>query len=192
MLPPIALITLRLFLRLFLGLLLFSVGISKLVHPGRFHRGILDYKVIPPALETRFRISTILSFSIPVGELLAGSGLLSGLLLVPAAILTFVLFVSFSWAMIINLRRGRRDLACHCGGAIGDHFISWWLVGRNGILMIGLVVLLFTPTDTLTVGTLSAVSALMWTNTVLPVVLLVGMILVVLVLFNAARALFHS
>jgi len=194
--PPIVLIALRLFLRLLLGLLLVSVGIGKLIHPDRFRRGILDYKILLPALEARFRISTILSFSIPVGELLAGLGLLSGFLLVPAIILTVVLFVTFSWAMILNLRRGRRDLACHCGGIIGNHIISWWLVGRNGLMMLGLLFLLVTPFDTLTVGTLlrspSAVSATLWTNAVLPVALLVGVVLVVLALFNSARALFRS
>jgi len=57
--------------------------------------------------------------------------------------------------------------------------------------MIGLAVLLFTPVDTLSVGTLirspSAVSAFIWMNTIVPVILLVGVVLIMLVLFNAAR-----
>jgi len=98
--------------------------------------------------------------------------------------------------MGINLARGRHDLSCHCAGALGDHLISWWLVGRNGFMTLGFLFLLFTPADTLTVGTVLrnpfSVSATLWMNIVLPIVLLAGMVLVVLVLLNAARTLLRS
>lgn len=196
MMLPIALIALRLFLRLLLGLLLFSVGISKLARPGDFQRGIQDYQIFSSAQESKLAISTILAYCLPVAEILTGLGLITGLLLNPAILLGIVLLIVFSAAMTINLVRGRTDLSCHCGGVIGDHPISWWLVGRNGALIVGFLVLLFTPSDMFTVAMLvrspSAVSALVWMNIVLPIVLLVGMVLVVLVLFNAARTLFRS
>jgi hypothetical protein len=82
----------------------------------------------------------MLATGIPLAELLAGLGLISGFWLVPAIVLAMALFVVFCIAITINLVRGRRDLSCHCGGVIGNHLISWWLVGRNGLLIIGLVI----------------------------------------------------
>lgn len=196
MMPSVATIALRLFLRLLLGLILISVGISKLARPGDFQRGIRDYQIFSSAQESKLAISTILACCFPVAEILSGLGLITGLLLNPAILLGISLLIVFSAAITINLVRGRTDLSCHCGGAIGDHRISWWLVGRNGILIIGLLFLLVTPVDMFTAVTLArypfAVSATLWMNTALPVVLLVGMVLVVLVLLNVTRTLFRS
>lgn len=196
MMPSVATIALRLFLRLLLGLILISVGISKLARPSNFQRGIRDYQIFSSAQESKLAISTILAYCFPVAEILSGLGLITGLLLNPAILLGIVLLIVFSAAITINLVRGRTDLSCHCGGAVGDHRISWWLVGRNGILIIGLLFLLVTPADLFTVAMLArypfAVSATLWMNVVLPTVLLVVLVFVVLMLFNAARTLFRS
>jgi uncharacterized membrane protein YphA (DoxX/SURF4 family) len=194
MLSAVSLIFLRLFLRLLFGLILLSVGVSKLAHPGHFRQAIRDYQLIP-LLDRKLVLSTILAYGFPIAELAAGLGLVSGLLLVPALLIAITLMCIFSTAMALNLMRGRTDLSCHCGGAIGDHRISWWLVGRNGLLLSGFLFLLLTPADPVTVATLlddpSAISISMLKNIVLPVVLLVGTVCVVLVLFNAARAAFR-
>lgn len=193
---PLYPIAIRLFLRLLLGLILLSVGASKLARPSNFQRGIQDYQFLSPALDSRLALSTILAYGLPIAEILVGVGLISGLLLFPALVVAIILMLIFSVAMAINLVRGRTDLSCHCGGTIGDHRISWWLIGRNGLMILGFLFLLLTPTDTFTVDTLlrnsSSVSATLWMNTVLPVALLVGMVLVVLVLFNATRAWLRS
>jgi len=192
----LAVISIRLFMRLLLGLILLSVGASKLARPSNFRRGIQDYQIVPPVLEAKLALSTLLTYGLPVAEILVSMGLISGLLLLPALVVAIILMLAFSAAIAINLARGRTDLSCHCGGAIGDHLISWWLIGRNGLMMLGFLFLLFTPTDLFTVGTLlrspSALSATLWMSTVLPMVLLAGMVLVVLVLFNAARTLLRS
>lgn len=189
-------IAIRLFIRLLIGLILLSVGVSKLAHPQRFRRAIQDYQLLPATVDSRLAFSALLAYGLPIIEILTGVGLISGFLLIPVTVLAAILMIGFSVAMGINLARGRRDLSCHCGGAIGDHRISWWLVGRNGVLLVGLLLLLFTPVDTLTVGNLlrspSSVSTLVWTNTVLPVVLLVGIILVSLFLVNTVRNFFRS
>jgi uncharacterized membrane protein YphA (DoxX/SURF4 family) len=193
---PLPLIALHLFVRLLLGLLLFSVGVSKLAHPAHFRHGIQDYRLISPALDSRLSLSTLLAYSFPVAEIVVGLALITDFLLLPATILAIFLMVIFSVAMGMNLVRGRTDLSCHCSGAIGDHRLSWWLVGRNSVLIVGFFFLLVTPADMFTVVKLSrspsAVSATLWMNAALPVVLLVGMILVALVLFNAARTLIGS
>ncbi|MGH2494349.1 MAG: MauE/DoxX family redox-associated membrane protein [Ktedonobacteraceae bacterium] len=191
----VALIIIRLFLRFLLGLILLSVGVSKLAHPRRFQQGIQDYQLLPPILESRLVLSHVLSFGIPVVELLAGLGLLSGLLLAPALIVTLCLFVMFSGAIFINLVRGRFDLSCHCNGLLGDHRISWWLMGRNAFFMVGLLILLFTPPDLFTVATLIHHSTVLSGGSlsiVLPVMLLVGAMVAVIVLINSARVLWRS
>jgi uncharacterized membrane protein YphA (DoxX/SURF4 family) len=196
MIPALELMYARLFIRLLLGLMLLSVSISKLRNQASFRRGIQDYNLFSPSLEAMLRPSTTLSFAIPLAELLTGIGLIIGLFLLPAVLLALLLMAAFSAAMIINLLRGRYDLSCHCAGALGDHRISWWLIGRNGVFIACLLLLLFTPTDLFTVDSIlrnpSSVSVTLWLNVLLPVVLLVGIVLVVLVLFNEARVLWHS
>lgn len=193
---PLSVIALHFFVRLLLGLLLCSVGVSKLAHPAHFRRGIQDYHLIPSVLDSRMALSTLVVYSLPVAEIVAGLGLISGFFLIPATALATLLMIVFSLAMGINLARGRTDLSCHCAGALGDHRISWWLLGRNGMLIIGLLFLFVTPADMFTVATLarspSTFSATLWTNAALPLVLLVGMVLVVLMLLNAARTAFRS
>jgi hypothetical protein len=41
---PVAFVSVRLFLRLLLGVLLLSVGVSKFAHLRRFQRGIQNYR----------------------------------------------------------------------------------------------------------------------------------------------------
>jgi uncharacterized membrane protein YphA (DoxX/SURF4 family) len=193
---PLSLVALHSFVRLLLGLLLLGVGVSKLAHPTQFRRGIQDYQLIPPDLDSRLSLSTLLAYGFPAAEIIAGLGLISGIFLLASAILAIFLMIIFSVAMGINLTRGRTDLSYHCAGALGDHRISWWLIGRNGLMILGFLFLFLTPADLFTVATLirssSAVSATLWMNAALPVVLLVVIVLVVLVLFNAARTLLRS
>jgi len=134
---PMPLVALHFFVRLLLGLLLLSVGVSKQAHPAHFRRSIQDYRLISPALDSRLSLSTLLAYGFPVAEIVVGLALISGFFLLPAAILAIFLMVIFSVAMGMNLVRDRADLSCHCGGAIGDHRLSWWLVGRNGVMILG-------------------------------------------------------
>ncbi|HJT58786.1 MAG TPA: MauE/DoxX family redox-associated membrane protein [Ktedonobacteraceae bacterium] len=180
----------RLFIRLLLGLILLSASVSKLVHRSRFESGIQEYQILPDFLESKLALSTVLSFCIPLAELVAAIGLISGLLLLPASILALGMFLIFSGAIVINLVRGRFDLSCHCAGTLGDHHISWWLVRRNGVFVAGLLVLLMTPSDVFTIETFVRNPSLLngsLLSIVLPVVLVVGMFLFAVVLINAAR-----
>jgi uncharacterized membrane protein YphA (DoxX/SURF4 family) len=89
-------LTMRLFLRLFLGMIMLSTGVSKLAHPDRFRQGIQEYQLIPSMLESKVRLSRILSVGIPVLELGAGLGLITGLWLVFTALITITFYVSTS------------------------------------------------------------------------------------------------
>jgi hypothetical protein len=51
------------------------------------------------------------------------------------AVLAATLFVVYSAAMAVNLLRGRDQIDCGCGGA--GQPLSWFLVGRNLLLVAG-------------------------------------------------------
>lgn len=78
---PIDSTAVRLFLRLLFGLILLSAGTGKLVHSQQFRQSIQDYRLVPSKLEARVLVTIILSFVIPIDELLAGLGLKKGGLL---------------------------------------------------------------------------------------------------------------
>lgn len=63
------------------------------------------------------------------------SGLAAGLLWPPAraiaALLGLCLLLGYSAAIGVNLRRGRRDLACGCGGPDQRRPIAGWMLTRN-------------------------------------------------------------
>ena len=177
------------------GCLLLSASAAKFLHLSRFRQGIRDYQVISPALEKRLHVSNFLSFFIPALELLSGLGLVSGFWLMPAALVAAALLLGFSAALTFNLVRGRYDLSCYCGGVLGDHRISWWMVGRNGLLLIALALLLLTPQDRLTLEMLVRNPGFLsqaLVPTILPVVLFVGVVLLMLLLVNAARVLWRQ
>lgn len=191
---PIDLTTVRLFLRVFLAAILWSAAISKLAHPRRFRRGIQEYQVIPAFLEKTLFLSTLLSFSIPSMEILVGFGLISGMLLALSSVLTTGLFCLFGIVVAFNLLRGRKDLSCHCGGALGNHPISWWLVGRNLLLTALACILLFTPSDHLTLIIFLRKPTLLHEAlfpTIVPVVLVASIVLILLWLFNHMRTILH-
>jgi len=186
----------HLFLRLLLGLLFLSTAINKILHREQLRKDIEDYKIIPLTINSLFAISTLLAFGLPLSELVAGIGLVSGFLLVPALLLTLTLLLVFSGAIVFNLLQGRRELSCHCGGVLGEHRISWWLVGRN-ILLIGCsFIVLFTPPDPFTIDAImrrsSSLDIVLWTSTALPVVLLVFCTFAVLLLLDAVRVVLRS
>lgn len=179
------------FLRLFLGSLVFCSGITKVFQPQRAVQAVREYQIVPAALQNRVS-ATILAGGLWMSELLAGLGLISGILLFPAALLTICLFIVFSGAMGINLARGRRDLSCHCGGALGDHRISWWLVGRNGLFLVATVLLIGLPTDPFALDHWPLPALTAWLTVVLPLLLLVGVVLLLTVLSQALHSLLHT
>ena len=179
------------FLRLFLGSLVFCSGITKVFQPQRAVQAVREYQIVPAALQNRVS-ATILAGGLWMSELLAGLGLISGILLFPAALLTICLFIVFSGAMGINLARGRQDLSCHCGGALGDHRISWWLVGRNGLFLVATVLLIGLPTDPFALDHWPLPALTAWLTVVLPLLLLVGVVLLLTVLSQALHSLLHT
>src|SRR5581483_8623329 len=122
-------------IRFALSIVLLSSGARKFRHPGQFQQAIEDYEILPDAFDSW--LPRMLSLSIPLLECTAGLGLLSGFFLVPAVVLSIGLFAVFSGSILVNLLQDRTDLSCACGGVLGNHSISWWLVARNIVFITG-------------------------------------------------------
>lgn len=107
--------------------------------------------------------------AVPVLEALVAAGLLFDDSRVAAAVAGMVLLLAYAAAIALNLLRGRRDLACGCGGPDDRRPIAGWMVGRNILIAaaLGAVVLpssprALEPTDLLTIGFGTAACALVY------------------------------
>lgn len=180
------------FLRLFLGSLILCSGITKAIHPQRAARAIREYKLLPAPLQARSVVSSMISKGLCVVEIVTGAGLISGFLLLPAALGAGCLLVVFSGAIGINLARGRRDLSCHCGGVLGDHRISWWLVARNGLLLLATVLLISLPADPFALDHWPLPAMTAWITVVLPLLMIIGVVFLIFVLARALRPLLQA
>lgn len=75
-----------------------------------------------------------LSWSIPALELAVAGGLLVDESRPYAAAVGIVLLLTYAAAIAVNLKRGRRDLACGCGGPDERRPIAPWMVWRNVLI----------------------------------------------------------
>lgn len=90
------------------------------------HIGIVrDYQILPPRLTEPFaKAETYIEFTL-------GVLLLIGLLQPYAAAGSAGMLLVYTIAIVINLKRGRTEMSCGCGGMAGQHLLSWKLVVRN-------------------------------------------------------------
>jgi methylamine utilization protein MauE len=99
------------------------------------------------------------SWLVPLFETAVAAGLLFDATLRPAAIAGMLLLLAYGGAMALNLRRGRRDIACGCGGSDEQRPIAAWMAWRN-LVLTGLLALAVWPasaraltiTDGITIG----------------------------------------
>jgi uncharacterized membrane protein YphA (DoxX/SURF4 family) len=75
------------------------------------------------------------AYALPVAEAAVALGIVAGPTRPLAAIAAAVLLVVFSVAVVVNLARGRRHIDCGCFRFAMRQPLSWWLVGRNGLLI---------------------------------------------------------
>jgi uncharacterized membrane protein YphA (DoxX/SURF4 family) len=102
-----------------------SAAVHKLRDLKRFDEVFSAYGMIP-ALST-LRISP----AVPLLELAVAAGLAGNVTRPYAAALGILLLSAYAAAIGVNLRRGRRDLACGCGGPDERRPIAAWMVWRN-------------------------------------------------------------
>jgi hypothetical protein len=146
------------------ALLFGSAGVHKLRDLRRFDEIFSAYGVMPGFSRRRLSWGVPLSRGVPVVELAVAVGLLAAASRVYAVGVGIVLLLAYAAAIGVNLHRGRRDLACGCGGPDERRPIAPWMVWRNVLLAAALAVTLvpwttrplgFTDAVTLTFGLLT-------------------------------------
>lgn len=119
-----------------LGIVFILSGTEKLAKQEEHRRLLFNYQILSMKQIKRF-LPVLASLEILIGLLLF-SLQLSKVAIVGAVGLMLI----FTGAIAINLFRGRKDISCGCGGVMGNHKISWWLVVRNGCISLGFVLCL--------------------------------------------------
>lgn len=115
--------------RIGLALLFASAAWHKSVDRQGFAASVDRYRLLP-TWATR-PVATAL----PALEIAVALGLLHGWTVKPAVALAVSLLGLYTVAMVINLRRGRRDLDCGCFGPSMRTPVHWGLVARNAALI---------------------------------------------------------
>lgn len=111
------------------SLLFASAALHKWRDVRRFGEVFAAYGLVPAALAP-------LSVLVPALESATALGLLIGPLRRSACAAAMLLLASYAAAVAINLRRGRRDLACGCGGPYDPRPIAGYMVWRNVALIV--------------------------------------------------------
>jgi Methylamine utilisation protein MauE len=145
-----------------LALLFVSAALHKLRSLAQFAAALRAYRVLPQALAG-------FAWLVPLLELTIGAGLLARSSRPGACVAGAALLVVYAAAIAVNLQRGRRDLACGCGGPNERRPIAPWMVWRN-LLLAALLGALLLPwsarpldaADGLTIGAGTAVAALLY------------------------------
>jgi Methylamine utilisation protein MauE len=145
------------------ALLFASAAIHKLRDIRRFEEIFTAYGLIP--FPARLRLGR----AVPLLEALVGAGLPFDASRTAAACVGIVLLLAYAAGIAVNLQRGRRDLACGCGGPDDHRPIAPWMVWRNLLLalLVAAVMLPWNPrtlvlTDAVTVGFGTATCALVY------------------------------
>src|SRR2546423_2749163 len=114
-----------------LALLFVSAAFNKLRSLQRFAEVFRAYRLLPDG-------AARLSWLVPALELTVGVGLLARRSRAGASAAGAALLVAYAAAIAINLQRGRRDLACGCGGPPERRPIAAWMAWRH-LLLAGVV-----------------------------------------------------
>jgi hypothetical protein len=110
--------------RFVLAFILLLAAVPKAADGRRFRRSVADYRLLPSRLEGPA------ARAIPWIEVASSVALISGVALAPVAAIDGLLFLAFSIAVSLNLRRGR-SIDCGCFGAAERRAIGWDLVATD-------------------------------------------------------------
>lgn len=123
-------------LRILLATLFLSTGFDKLMKKEEHFVILKEYRIIPEKLN---RLLGTIEIYI---EVITGIMLLIGLFVKTFGLIAIFLLLTYSYAIGLNLYRGRKEISCGCGGIAGNHHLSWKLIFRNSILIIILLCVL--------------------------------------------------
>lgn len=130
-LPLIALIC-----RLILGIIFLYAGVEKIIAPREFAVAIYNYRLLPD------QAINLLALILPWLEVFLAAGLIAGIYVRGASLISALLFMIFALALTVNLVRGL-DISCGCFGATSGN-INWlYLVRDTSLLTMSVVTLFF-------------------------------------------------
>jgi hypothetical protein len=115
-------------LRAFLAVVLAVAAVHKLRDLRVFHAAVAGYDLLPP------RAVALAAPLLAGAELALAAGLLVRPHAAPPALGAAVLLLVYAGAILVNLRRGRRDIDCGCAGPGRRRPLGAGLVARNGVL----------------------------------------------------------
>jgi hypothetical protein len=104
----------------------------------RFAQVLAAYRLLPDLPSLRLHVL------VPSLESLVALGLMADVSRRQSALAGALLLLSYAAAMGVNLLRGRRELACGCGGPDDRRTIAAWMVWRN-VLFAGLLTVTLAP-----------------------------------------------
>ena len=123
-----------------IGAAFVAAGALKLVARRQFVTEVADYRVVP-----RHLVAPVAAV-LPALEIVAGAMIFVVPLRTVAAIILIFCLVTFTAVVVINLLRGRTDLACACFGR-RSRPIDWAIPARNGLMTAALTSGLVVTTD---------------------------------------------
>jgi uncharacterized membrane protein YphA (DoxX/SURF4 family) len=129
-------------IRLFVGGYFVYAGIPKIIEPLAFATSIGNYGLLPNAM-----INAI-ALVLPWLELLCAIGLMIGWRIKLNAALCAAMLAVFTTAVAYAVIMGLK-IDCGCFGSAGGDEVSWIKVGKNMLMLLGLVVVYHYPTSPL-------------------------------------------
>ena len=130
-------------IRVGLGIMFLVASIEKIADPNAFAQSIGNYKILSPA------VTIALASTLPWIELLCGMALLFGIATRGSALVTSIMLLCFTVAVVSALVRGL-DISCGCftqDPQAGK--VAWEKVIENSIMIIAALSLVFMPTTRL-------------------------------------------
>lgn len=138
-----------------------SAALHKLGDLPHFTEVLRAYRVLPEGAVRFAPLVAVAEAAVAVGLALTAARF-------EAALAGAALLLAYAAAIAVNLGRGRRDLACGCGGPDARP-IAPWMVARNLTLALLLVMTLLAwktrpllPTDAVTIGGGTVIATLLY------------------------------
>jgi uncharacterized membrane protein len=113
-----------------LAMVFAASALIKFVDFSEFRGALENYRIVPEGL------SMPAAMTVPVIELAGAVGLLIPRFHADAAMVLISLLAIFTAAIAINMMRGRLYIDCGCFGPMLRQPLSYWLLARNGVLML--------------------------------------------------------
>jgi len=127
-------------IRLFVGGYFVYAALPKIIEPLAFATSISNYGLLPNA------IINVIALVLPWLELLCAVGLMIGWRIKLNAALCAAMLAVFSAAVAYAVIMGLK-IDCGCFGSAGGDEVSWVKVGKNVLMLLGLVVVYRYPTS---------------------------------------------